>query len=323
MSSKKDVQSKNAEVWCLAYYAKHLRQLGYNITGYYECRYGDECRGAHSQKEIKVKPHISKWAKEQKDKVDLLKIMEAVMTSIKSSSDYVLNPKYRSMIMNIDKLRFDELLNFWFDITCYHRRIAKSDKINYKKFSRSNTPVPVEGFQFKDDIPLFKLDPEIEDDVWALQRTLRLCKKNENTFPHVPISVKEICCGDINCKEGVHSLEHLVCVDNMIDGKCKCLTIEENEAKKKSYIAEGQVFLDIINKPDIDIKAKTEATIEYNKIVSKYKRIETYTKLIHLTEQGLIPLCERIKAKEATAPRTVDEVMSEVKVVRKIVKKQY
>jgi hypothetical protein len=300
-----------------------LRQDGYDGRGYYECRYGDDCHCAHTQKEIKIKPHISKWAKDSKDKIDLLQIMEKVTTIIKSSSDYVINPKYRSMIMNIEKLRFDELLHFWFDITCYHRRIAKSDKINYKKFSRSSTPVPVEGFQFKDDIPLFKLDPDMEETVWALQRTLRLCKKNEETLPNVPISVKELCCGDINCKEGVHALEHLVCIDNMIDGKCKCPTFEENEAQKKSYIAQGQALMEIINNINVDKKKKDETVIEYNKIVAKYKKIEVYTKLIHMTESGLIPLCERIKDKAVIAPKTVDDVLKEVKVVKRIVKKQY
>jgi hypothetical protein len=322
MSSKKDVQPK--EVWCLAYYAKHLRQEGYDVKGYYECRYEDGCYCAHTQKDIKIKPHISKWAKESKDKIDLLKIMEKIITIIKKSSEDVVNPKYRSMIMNIEKLRFDELLHVWFDITCYHRRIAKSDKINYKKFSRSSTPISIEGFQFKDDIPLFKLD-EIEDDVWALQRTLRLCKKNEETIPGVPIYIKELCCGDINCKEGVHALEHLVCVDNMIDGKCKCPTFEQNETMKKSYIAQGQVFLEIINCPGVEKKERADAVIEYNKIVSKYKKIEKYTKMIHLTEQGLIPLCERIKAKakEGSDILTVDEVISNVKSVEKIKRKEY
>jgi hypothetical protein len=322
MSFKKDVHSKNVEVWCLAYYAKHLRQDGYDVRGYYECRYGDDCHCAHTQKDIKIKSHISKWAKESKEKIDLLKIMDKVTVIIKSSSDYVINPKYRSMIMNIEKLRFDELLHFWFDITCYHRRIAKSDKINYKKFTRVSTPVPVEGFQFKDDIPLFKLG-EMEDDVWALQRTLRLCKKNENTIPGIPISVKELCCGDINCKEGVHSLEHLVCIDNMIDGKCKCPTFEENETQKKSYIAQGQALMEIINNIDVDKKKKDETAIEYNKIVSKYKKIEEYTKLIHMTESGLIPLCDRIKEKAVIALPTVDDILKEVKPVKKFSKKEY
>ncbi len=323
MASKKDVSTKNAEVWCLAYYAKYLKEKGYNITGYYECRYEDECHCAHTQREIKIKPHISKWANCAKNTIDLLKIMENVITSIQSSSDYVINPKYRSMIQNVEKLRFDELLHFWFDITCYHRRIAKSDKINYKKFSRSSTPVPVEGFQFKDNIPLFKLDPEIEEDVWALQRTLRLCKKNDNTNPGNPISVKDLCCGDINCKEGVHSLQDLVCVDDMIDGKCKCPTFEQNEETKQSYIKEGQVFLEIMNRPGVNKKEKDDAIIEYNKIVFKYKKIEKYTKLIHLTEQGLIPLCERIKAKQETAPKTVEEVLQKEKKVEKIARKKY
>ncbi len=320
MASTQDTIIKK-EVWCIPTFAKLLNKRGYKITNVGYCRFGDNCRGAHNEKEITERSDITKWKKRDKSNIDLLAIQDCIIETIKSSLEYVINPKYRSQIQQIDSLPFNQLLHFWYEITCYHRRIFKADKMVYKRHwtDKQSKPPAIEGYHYKDDVPQFKLPDTIEDDVWCLERTLHLCEKNENVWPNEEISIKEICCGDINCKEGVHSRADLVCVDNMLYGECKCPTMEENELQKKEYIRQG----DIINKqntPDLPIQKRNELILQYNAIAKKYKKIEVYVKLIHMTEMGLIPLSIRKAEREKTAPKVVDAGDIEVKTVKKIVK---
>jgi hypothetical protein len=318
MASMKDT-TINKDVWCIPTYATLLKKKGYKISNVGYCRYGDNCRGAHNHKEIKKRHDITKWETRDKSNINLSYIQDNVIETIKSSYEYVINPKYRSQIQNIDSLRFDNLLHFWFDITCYHRRIFKSDKIVFKKqwTDKQSKPPALEGFHFKDDVPQFKLNSNIEDDVWLLERTLRMCEKHDKLCPIDEISIKDLCCGDINCKEGVHNVEDLVCIDNMLYGECKCPTFEQNEQLKQDYIKQG-MLIKTKNNNNLTIEEQTDLTHQYNQIVKKYKKIEKYVRLVHLTEMGIIPLSVRLTEKELTAPKTADNI--EIKHVNRIFK---
>ncbi len=309
-------QMKNT--WCIPYLARHLNELNFNITGHFECRYGSTCRQAHSKSEIVEMDHIKSWRNRDKSNVDLFAIKKNIIQVLVTSKDAVNDTKYRSGITNAESMSFDELLNFWFEITCFHRRLSK-DLHSKEHYTNRNKPNPIGGYFFKHEVPKFYL--ENEEDVWSLQRTLRMCEKNASLSPDKPVSLKEICCGDINCKEGVHSPSELVCIDNLLTGKCDCLSDDEIEEKKSKLMEEGDELQEQIQ--SIKVSKKTEA--HRTSLVSQYNQIVTNFNMLcrkkHLTEQGLVPLMVRID-REKSSPITVLDVDTvEVKKVTRIVKK--
>jgi hypothetical protein len=307
-------QIKNT--WCIPYFARYLNEeLNYNITGHFECRYKDTCRQAHAKSEIVEMDHIKAWRNRDKSTVDLLAIKKNIIQTIMTSKDSIIDTKYRSQLHNIESMSFDELLHFWFDITCFHRRLAK-ELPSKEHWTNRNKPNPVGGFFFKNDVPKFFLDNE--EDVWSLQRTLRMCEKHVHLSPDKLISIKDICCGDINCKEGVHSLYDLVCIDNLLTGTCKCLSEEEIEGKKSILTEESDIIQEQLDDPKTNKKLKNSLIKQYNDIVNKYN---TLIRKKHLTDQGLIPLMVRIEKEKASSVATVNVDTVEIKKVVRIVKK--
>ncbi len=317
----KDDKYKNQikSTWCIPYLARHLNDMNFNITGHFECRYGETCRQAHSKSEIIEMDHIKGWRNRDKSNVDLSAIKKNIIEILTTSKDSVNDTKYRSGIINIDSLSFDGLLNFWFDITCFHRRMAK-ELPSKEHWTSRNKPNPVGGYFFKNEVPKFYL--ENEEDVWSLQRTLRMCEKHANLSPDKPVSLKDICCGDINCKEGVHNPAELVCIDNLLNGKCNCLSEDEIEEQKAGLMEEAEQIqeqVQCLNNNKKNDGRKNSLISEYNQIVTKFNML---CRKKHLTEQGLIPLMVRID-REKSSPVTVLNVDTvEVKKVARIVKKK-
>jgi hypothetical protein len=307
-------QMKNT--WCIPYLARYLNEeLNYNIVGNFECRYKDTCRQAHAKSDIIEMDHIKAWRNRDKSTVDLLAIKKNIIQTIMTSKDSVIDTKFRSQLVNIESMRFDELLHFWFEITCFHRRLAK-ELPSKEHWANRNKPNPVGGFFFKNDVPKFYLDNE--EDVWSLQRTLRMCEKHSNLSHDKIISLKDVCCGDINCKEGVHTLSDLVCIDNLLTGKCECLSEEDIEHQKTSLMEESEVIQEQINNPKTNKKLKSNLINQYNEIVNKYNML--FSKK-HLTDQGLIPLTVRIDTEKAANITIINVDTVEIKKVTRIVKK--
>ncbi len=307
-------QMKNT--WCIPYLAKYLNnELNYNIKGFLECRYGDTCRQAHCKSEVIEMDHIKAWRNRDKSSVNLLAIKKNIIQIIITSKDSVIDTKYRSQIINVETMQFDELLHFWFDITCFHRRLAK-ELPSKEHWTNRNKPNPVGGYFFKHEVPKFYLDNE--EDVWSLQRTLRMCEKYLNLSPEKSISIKDICCGDINCKEGVHAHSELVCIDNLLTGKCDCLSEEEIERTQSSLIEASEVIQEQLDDPKTNKKLKAGLISQYNEIVTKYNTL--YRKK-HLTEQGLVPLMVIIEREKSSPVNVVDVDSVEIKKVVRIIKK--
>jgi hypothetical protein len=145
-----------------------------------------------------------------------------------------------------------------------------------------------------------------------------MCQKYSSLSPDKSVFIKEICCGDINCKEGVHSQSELVCIDNLLTGKCDCLSQEEIEEKQAGLMKKCEELQEQIDDPKINKKLKADLINQYNEIVTKYNML---VRKKHLTEQGLVPLIVRLDRHKATPSPvlTVDTV--EVKKVARIVKK--
>lgn len=311
----------NKTTWCRAYYGQYLNKLGYNIIDIFPCRYGAECRGVHDISELVVKPHIHKWMRQSMARINIMNIMNNIMDVIEKSKDMVTSTKYRGIIQTTPRMRFDELLTFWYDITCYHRRIAKDLHTMRSWANPKSKPPPTEGFFFKEEVPCFYL--ENEDDVWALERTLHMCPMYM-ALSTSTTSVKNLCCGDVNCKDGVHSTDNLVCIDNMLTGTCKCMTKTQIDMMKQQLSDEiASLYKQMETSVDEDgftfVLSKKVKHDMNQKIQSKVTEINSLHCKLHLTEKGLVPLSILIEEHMKTVPKETVEI----KEVKKIVKKKY
>ncbi len=226
MTNKQD--NTNIKItWCRSHYGKYLIDNKYSIRDVHPCRYGEECRGAHTISELREKDNIVKWRKMNKNHINILKIKHNIISVIISSQEQVKNMKFRCDIKNINDLDFPNLLKFWYDITSYHRKISK--QLPPKKYLNNYNKDEIDGFTFKEEVPQFHL--KNEDYVWAIERTFHFCPKykyltnNKNKSQ----SIRHICCGGINCKNGIHDIKHLACIEDLMTGKCSCLSEKEYE----------------------------------------------------------------------------------------------
>lgn len=316
MSSKNYIQDKFT--WCLPTYASVLENKGYKISRYYKCSYGSNCYNCHKLSDFKFKPHVKQWNRKCKEHINLLDIQENIKIVLSTDKSKVRNPKYLSKLHHINTLNFVDLLFFWQDITRYHRKI-----FNNKSFEKRNNN---EYFN-KKDIPLFKLNNE--DDIWAFVRCLRMCPQhNELLINKSKIyNIKDLCPGMDNCKIGVHNYKDLVCIDNLLTGSCKCLSQEELDKLKESKLIERKTLIDIINNKSSDGFSMKLSKANKNKFLDNIKQIDIEInnikpRMIHYTDQKLIPFSERIKSNNEKKESTITVKDLGNKNVKKLKKKK-
>ena len=298
------MDKKNTQ-WCRSYYGRFLNDIGYNIIGIYPCRFEENCNSCHSREQIRMRQDIKKWKVSDKSQLNLYKMKENIINVIEKSKDNVNNIKYRSQISIINTKSFVELLSFWYEITSFHRRIVKK---------MIDTKQPHEGYNKISEIPQFILDDE--DMVWALERMLHMCNTHMKLDKTIKIYVKDICCGDINCKEGVHSKSELICIDDMMTGKCSCISREQYLEQKNSIEQELKL---LTIKPDTEdgFITKSSKKKQPGRIIELTHQLNNMFRMIHLTEEGTIPMSVHIE-KNYVKPVTV-----EIKEAKRIVKKVY
>jgi hypothetical protein len=297
-----DYYKESKTIMCMAAYAKILNTQGYQIIGASVCKFGDKCNKAHVFDELRELGYYREWVKRDKSNIDLYKMRNNIIDVIKSSQDLVKKQEFRQNILIIDTMPFVDLLKFWYEITCFHRRIIK-------EFNQKRSTEFIEGFNDKRKVPGFYL--ENEDDVWPLERTLHMCEQFLSLSKDQVIHIRDVCCGNNNCKFGVHDKKYLVCIENMLTGNCSCdspQVIAEKKAKLK------QEAIIIRKQLESSKENKTSLTIQYNTIVNEFNNC---IRLTHLTDSGLIPYS--IKEAENSKIQSTDQ-MPFVKAVVKIVK---
>ena len=214
-SSKSDDYYKEPKtILCMSAYGELLNAQGYQIIGCSKCKFGKTCTKAHKLDELHELEYYRKWYLRDKSSIDLYKMRSNIIDVIKSGHDLVKKIEYRQKILTIEQLNFVEVLKFWYDITCFHRKIIK--EFNQKR----HTSTFIEGYNDKRHVPGFYL--ENEDDIWPLERTLHMCEQYLCLSKDQVIHIRDVCCGNNNCKFGVHDKKYLVCIDDMITGKCSC-----------------------------------------------------------------------------------------------------
>jgi hypothetical protein len=320
MTSYKDDNYKS--IWCRSYYGMELNKQGYKITEIYPCKFGDTCRGAHTTNEIIEKSQIKKWKQCDKSHINILDLMEKVIDILEKNKEMVQNSKYRIKIANINKLRIDELFMLWCEIFYYHHRIAKELPTKKAWTNPKSKPMPIEGYNYKDDVPSFYIE---NDDLWSIERMMHLCEKYESLDKSTKMSVKNICIGDINCKEGVHDENDLICIDNLINGSCSCVSLEDYNSAKKKIQDEINNINNQLNPEEVDgfiINITKRKKEELSSLLTlKKKELSEFKRHVHLTEKGLIPLNIRIESKNQNNPKPVEEM--QVKKTVRIVKPKF
>ncbi len=125
-SGNNSASGRNKTHWCMPHLCISLNKEGHDIVGFRPCKFGADCYNAHKEEEIEEKPLIAMW-KRLRDfsTFDIGAMMDNILEVMSKSKDLVNNPKYRSGIANINSLGFVDLLGFWYDIACHHRRIAQ------------------------------------------------------------------------------------------------------------------------------------------------------------------------------------------------------
>ena len=310
-------------IWCRSYYGMKLNKDGYKITEIYPCKFGDKCRGAHSCDEVIEKNSIKKWKQCDKSHINILELKEQVIEIIEKNKEMVQNTKYRMKILNINNMRIDELFTFWYEIFYYHHRISKELPTKKAWTNTKSKPAPIEGYNYKDDVPNFYIE---NDDLWSIERMMHMCPKFISLDKNVRMSVKNICIGDINCKEGAHDTNDLICIDNLITGTCSCVSAEMFEQNKKTCIDEINKIDSQLNPDDdedgftVNISKKKKDELNSLLLIKK-KELNEMKRMVHLTEKGFVPLNVHIEIKKETNPKPSEEV--QVKKTNKIVKPKF
>lgn len=325
--SSNNTGSRQKTHWCIPALCCSLNQQGYHITGGVNpCRFGSKCFNAHDEKDIEKKPLISMWERiKDFSHFDLGAMMDNILTVMDSSRENVHNPKYRSGVVNVHSLSFIDLLAFWYDISCHHRRIAKELPSKWKWHDKSQ-PMPIEEYHYQEDVPKFALTNE--DNVWALERVLHMCPTHSKLCKTRQHNMKEVCGGSFNCKYGVHNLNDLVCVDNLLTGECKCASQEDIEMTQ-TQIREDIMKLNTMLESSVDadgfkikMSRKVVDGIRGEIREKNHELMSVKPRIRHLTEQGLIPLKVHLDKKKEIAMK-VEAAVEEIVMTKKILKKKY
>ncbi len=324
--SSYDIEDNNKTIWCRSYYGMELNKQGYKICEIYPCKFGETCRGAHSSNEIIEKNHLKKWKQADKSHINILDLMEKVIDILEKNKELIQNIKFRTKIININKMRIDEIFSTWYEIFYYHHRISKELPAKKTWINNKSKPLPIEGYNYKDDVPNFYIE---NDDLWAIERMMHLCPKYSSLDKSTRVSVKNICIGDINCKEGAHDINDLICIDNLITGTCSCISANEYNIKKNILINEISNINNQLNPTEdkdgfiVNITKKKKDELQQSLII-KNKELNEFKRMIHLTDKGLIPLNVQIENKKQTNPKPADNLESvQVKKTLEIIKPKF
>jgi len=313
--------------WCQSQRCISLNKEGYDIVGFQFCRFGATCYNAHKEEEIEKKPLVAMWERiKDFSTFDLGAMMDNILEVMDKSKQLVNNPKYRSGMANVHSLGFVELLAFWYDIACHHRRIAKELPSKRKWQDTKSKPMPMEEYHFQEDVPQFYL--QNEDNFWALERALHMCPDQAKLSKNRRINAKDICVGAFNCKKGVHKMEDVVCVDNLLTGECQCMCEDEIEMTRNQIETDIQKLYTMLETStdadgfQIKLSKKVKDDI-HGEIREKKQEIASIApRMRHLTELGLVPLKVHLEKKREIAKK-VEAAVEEIVVTKKVLKKKY
>ena len=297
-----NINKKN--LWCRNKYCEHINNIyGKNIFKEYNGCFlkkcystDDECRGAHNEQSIRILSNLYKYNNIKKNNINWVELYLNIIESIKHDKSKIINLTHKEKTLQIDKYNFIELIQFWKKLACYYRKIAKSLP---SKFETTESQL-IEGYKFKEDVPTFMLSDNLEDIAWGFVRLTMKCsiqqKFNESLKNKADITIWDVCLATgINCKEGVHKNNEMICNDDFLFGRCKCLSSDEID--KQILILKNE--LDNLNNIILDktwtVKKNNKKSDNKNLILSIENKINelSNSRFIHYTEQSMVPFNEQ------------------------------
>ena len=286
------IRSGDYTTWCrdtrANFIVSHLRRnpfTEFRGCSLRRCPYGDECRGAHHIKELKVLPHIAHWNSLDKSKINFVEYYHSMKDIIKSNSSK-LSIDEKEIIRGIDTLDFFQLLNLWYTLALKYGKIRK-DLVSTRRYKGTrNSRRTTHNFKFKEDVP--NLVFENEDNMWALQRMTVMCEQDLNFKLKIEsgdrVTIRDICCGDFNCKHGVHHIDEMICKEDFLTGSCSCFDegIEGTRGEiKQHFCRDGMKPFNLQYDEFIEEKERIEREeIEKLQVVKTVKKIRKIKKLV-------------------------------------------
>ena len=280
------------------------------------CTHNDgTCRGAHSHDEIRAYPHIYKYNTANKATIPWVQLYLHIIKSFETNESKVLNSADITRISNsnIKTLDFVQLSQLWRELACSYRKLAK--ELPMKIDGIHSVEVHVSRYKFQEDVPQFYISDGLEDLAWALTRLTRRCQTNQ-TFEHAlesgsKVTIYDVCLATgLNCKEGAHKLNEMICSDDFLSGHCSCLSKEEFEESEAIYLTrsielsaqlmaqieaekhsvtkdEDEWEMTIVKRGKKTVEdPKTKIRLELNRVQKRLEEIQT-SRMIHYTEEPI------------------------------------
>jgi hypothetical protein len=251
------------------------------------------CRGAHCESEIQTRPSVHQFKVCDKSKINLVAMYNSIRDEFKNSLSKVKHQEYIDMLENYETMNFVELLNLWFDITCFYRKLKKDMNKGIAECSL---------YSSTNEIPEFFI--EEENHAWELERLTKMCPKSFQLNQKIKNNEKpilwDICIGSINCKKGCHNVSYMVCNDDLMHGNCQCISSDKFESTKESIKQDIQKYSNLLSPKEdnngFKSKVKPRKVRQYqDKIKQLQNQMNTLIRKVHLTEEGLIPFDIQMK----------------------------
>lgn len=318
------------------------------------CRYpANECRGAHSEDRLKLYAPIVKFNFTNKSKYDWVLLYLTIIKTIQNDATKLINIEHKFKTDNVSRLTFIEAIQLWRDLACFYRKLSK--ELPAKSATTRSQYAHLSGYTYSDDVPIFNLlNYNFEDFAWSFVRLTRRCPTHQKFDTSIKSGIKvtiwDVCLAPgSNCKEGVHNKEESLCIDDFMDGKCSCISLQEIERSKmelqhkitklsKQLVKiEEENIANTHKKDEVDDTDDLEMWIQSSrkqkKCINKIKEdpkikinqeIKSLTneikdlssaRSIHYTEQGMMPfnqqyiLFKQLKEKESEEKITVAPVV--------------
>ena len=247
----------------------------------------DNCRGAHTQSEIHTLSSNYSFRVSDKSNIDLVEIYNSIHDSFNELKNKVKHPNFIERLNGYEELNFVELLNLWFDVTCFYRRLKKNILKGINDCDLYSSPDSVPEFYIKN-----------ENTTWSLERITKMCPKHSELIRKINRGDKaiiwDVCVGSVNCKSGCHSSEDMICHDDLLLGRCECLSNDQIEKSKHDLNIQMEKIKNILNSQNTKDGYKTKLKSSKVKMLkSKLDNLSTsYNKLRrckHLTDDNIVP----------------------------------
>ena len=233
------------------------------------CNKGESCIGVHNLEDLTKTNNIIIFNKYDKIKLNTFDIYKNIIIVFDKNIKKIKEREKLNLMENYKNMNLIQLLHTWKELHLYYKCISrdiKNKKANNHTYN-SNT------------IPSFAL--ENETIVFELSRLTKFCdqyKKLEESLQNKDntLTVWDVCCYDINCKNGCHHIEQMICSDDLLYGNCGCSTNRKMVHLTDEGLIPFYQLKEIEERPKVVCNETDNIILKVkNKIVKPYIR-ETY-----------------------------------------------